>query len=440
MKLTVSSANRFSGSVRGPSDKSLTHRAYMFAAIADGESKVSNPLRGEDCESTLHCLAQMGLSHREENGERILTPAKEWHSPTGPLDCGNSGTTIRLMSGLVASRPIDAQMIGDASLSRRPMGRIAKPLKLMGADFEGDTPPVRIRGGQLQAIRYETPVASAQIKSCILLAGLRAEGETVVREPSLSRDHTERMLRALGVPVISRGVGAPDGTGAIAEDPTHEVSLHAVDRIKPFSFSVPADISSAAFLMCAAAMIPGSRITLRDLSINPTRTGILDVLEQCGVPVVLDNVRDELGEPLADLSITGPSELRPFSIAGALVPRLIDEIPVLSVLATQCDGESVIRDASELRIKESDRLQVMVDGLRSMGANAEPLSDGMVVTGKTALTAAQIEAHGDHRIAMSFAVAGLVASGNTVIEGAETIRTSFPGFEELLGTLTTNVQ
>jgi 3-phosphoshikimate 1-carboxyvinyltransferase len=428
------------GSVRGPSDKSLTHRAYMLGAIASGESRVANPLRGEDCESTLHCLRQMGLRDREENGERILIPAPEWKSPAGPLDCGNSGTTIRLMSGLVASRRIDAQMVGDASLSRRPMGRIAKPLKLMGAIFEGDTPPVHIRGGDLKAIRYETPVASAQVKSCILLAGLRAEGETVVREPSLSRDHTERMLRALGVPVISRGFGLADTehrVAAIASDPSHEASLHAVDKLNPFSFSVPADISSAAFLMCAAAIIPGSRVRLLDVTVNPTRTGVLDVLEQCGVSVGLTNLREELGEPLADILIEGPKELRPFAIAGSLVPRLIDEIPVLAVLATQCDGESVIQDAGELRVKESDRIQVMVEGLRSMGGAAEPLTDGMVIKGRTELSAARIAARGDHRIAMSFAVAGLIASGSTEIEGAESIQTSFPDFEGLLGRLVT---
>ena len=304
MRLTITRQGKLFGTVRGPSDKSLTHRAYMLGAIADGESRISNPLMGEDCEATLHCLQQMGLRWRESHGERILTPAKEWHSPAGPLDCGNSGTTMRLLSGLIASRPIVAELVGDASLSRRPMGRIAAPLRLMGAAFEGDMPPMLIRGGHLRGIRYETPVASAQIKSCILLAGLRAEGETVVRESSLSRDHTERMLRALGVRVISRGVGPMDTEHAlpeIVEDPAHEVSLHAVARLEPFSFSVPADISSAAFLMCAAAMIPGSRITLQDVSINPTRTGVLEVLEQCGVSVGLSNLREELGEPLADV-------------------------------------------------------------------------------------------------------------------------------------------
>jgi len=295
----------------------------------------------------------------------------------------------------------------------------------------------------LRGIRYETPVASAQIKSCILLAGLRADGETVVRESSLSRDHTERMLRALGVRVISRGVGPMDTEHAlpeIVEDPAHEVSLHAVARLEPFSFSVPADISSAAFLMCAAAMIPGSRITLQDVSINPTRTGVLEVLEQCGVSVGLSNLREELGEPLADVLIEGPKELKPFSISGTLVPRLIDEIPVLSVLATQCDGESFIRDAAELRVKESDRIQVMTEGLSAMGAKVEPFQDGLAVTGIRRLKGTAIDARADHRIAMSFAVAGLIADGETVIDGAESIQTSFPGFESILKSLATGME
>lgn len=422
MRLEVSPAAGFDGEIRPPSDKSLTHRAYMFAALARGESVVRQPLRGEDCEATLAILSKMGLEAHFDGEEIRLKPLSEWRQPTGPLDCGNSGTTMRLMSGLVASRPLDVTMIGDHSLSRRPMGRIATPLRLMGATVEGDKPPLHIVGRELEGITYESPVASAQIKSCTLLAGLRARTRTTVVEPALSRDHTERMLRAMGVPVDS----SPMVGGG------HAVSLEPTSRLEPFGFTVPGDISSGAFFAVAAAILPNGRVILRDLSVNPTRTGLLDVLSQCQVPFVLMHERDELGEPIADVEIRAPKVLRPFKIEGDLVPRLVDEIPVLAVLATQCHGTTVIRDAKELKVKESDRIAKMVDGLRRMGANIEAQEDGMTITGPTPLHAAHIEADGDHRIAMSFAIAALVARGTTAIDGAESIATSFPNFESEL--------
>ena len=396
----------------------------MFAAIADGSSVVTHPLRGEDCESTLKCLAAMGLRYEWLSPDQIrLTPAAEWNAPDGPLDCGNSGTTMRLMSGLIASRPIEATMIGDTSLSRRPMKRIVDPLRLMGAEIEGDKPPLHINGTSLHAIDYESPVASAQIKSCVLLAGLRATGVTSVREPSLSRDHTERMLTACGVTVET---DFSDGF-------VHRVA--GGQRLNRFEFTVPADISSAAFFMVAAAILPQGGLTLQDLSINPTRTGILDVFRQCGIGVEELNPRQELGEPVADVDIRPASFLKPFEIKGALVPRLIDEIPVLAVLATQCNGISTIRDARELRVKESDRIELVADGLRAMGATVETFDDGLAIHGPCKLTATKIEALGDHRIAMAFAVAGLIANGRTEIEGAESIATSYPGFERDLESL-----
>ncbi len=423
MRLEISPAAGFEGEFRPPSDKSLTHRSYMFAALARGESVVRNPLRGEDCESTLSCLGAMGLDYAREGDEIRLRPLWEWAEPMEPLDCGNSGTTMRLMSGLIASRPMDVTMIGDASLSRRPMGRIAKPLRLMGAKVEGETPPLHVVGGELEGITYESPVASAQIKSCVLLAGLRARTRTTVIEPAPSRDHTERMLRAMGVKVDAAKVVLGGG---------HAVSLEPTRQLEPFGFTVPGDISSAAFFAVAATILPNGRVTVRDLSVNPTRTGLLDVLAQCGVPYAIMNEREELGEPVADVEIRAPRELRPFKIEGPLVPRLVDEIPVLAVLATQCVGTTVIRDAAELRVKESDRIAVMADGLRRMGATIEAHKDGLTIVGPTPLTATHVDAAGDHRIAMAFAIAGLVARGTTLIDGAESIATSFPDFEREL--------
>ena len=389
----------------------------MFSALANGTCRVSNPLLGEDCLSTLKCLAQMGLRYELTENEVVIQPVPEWIQPGTELDCGNSGTTMRLLSGLMASRNLDVTMIGDASLSRRPMKRIAEPLRLMGASVEGDTPPLHIKGGDLRAIAYRTPVASAQIKSCVLLAGLRAEGTTWVEEPELSRDHTERMLRAAGVEVLGGGT---------------RVGVHGGSTLNPFDMSIPADISSAAFFLVAGAIAPDSEIVLSDVSLNPTRTGILDVLTQCGAEWSASNEREECGEPLGSLDLRYRGGLAPFKISGALVPRLIDEIPVLAVLATQCHGVSEIRDARELRVKESDRIELVANGLRAMGAQVETFEDGMAISGPAELRATSIDAHGDHRIAMAFAIAGLIAEGQTQISGADAIATSFPGFEETL--------
>jgi 3-phosphoshikimate 1-carboxyvinyltransferase len=294
------------------------------------------------------------------------------------------------------------------------MKRVAEPLRLMGAQIDGDTAPLRIRGGHLHGIDYTTPVASAQIKSAILLAGLLAEGVTRVTEPAQSRDHTERMLAAMGANQMCEGLTTTFRPGA---------------QLQPFDFEVPADISSAAFLMVAAALAPGSHLELLDVSVNPTRTGILAVLGEAGVLVAQDRPREVLGEPVADLLIQGQHLIRPFTIAGDLVPTLIDEIPVLAVLATQAEGVSHIRDAAELRVKESDRIEKMAEGLRAMGAEIETHPDGMTISGPTPLRGVTIDAAGDHRLAMAFAIAGLVAEGETVIEGAESVATSYPDFE-----------
>ena len=386
-------------------------------------------------------MNQLGLRHEWLSQTEIrLIPPREWQQPTSDLDCGNSGTTMRLLSGLLASRNLDCRLIGDASLSRRPMKRIGEPLRLMGATFEGDTPPIRIVGGNLKGIDYVSPVASAQVKSCCLLAGLRASGVTSVTEPSLSRDHTERMLRAMGAHIVRSGDNPePDSLANTSSRVAHlspSVSIHPTCDLNPFEFSVPGDISSAAFFIVAAAILPQARLEILDLTVNPTRTGIFDVLEQCRVPFEIDSIREELGEPVADAVIGWARDPQPFIIEGSLVPRLIDEIPVLAILATQCSGTSIIRDARELRVKESDRIELVADGLRRMGAVVETFDDGMAISGPTALNGVTIDAHGDHRIAMAFAIAGLIADGTTTIHGADSIATSYPDFESDLMRLT----
>jgi len=419
VNLEVGKVAAIRGEIRPPSDKSITHRAYMIGAIAKGESVIKMPLKGEDCHSTLQCLWQMGLVGGWISPNEVkLTPPEDLMQPHENLNCGNSGTTMRLLSGLVASRPLDCKLTGDSSLSKRPMKRIAEPLQYMGAKVEGDTPPLHIIGrSDLAAINYKTPVASAQIKSCILLAGLRARGTTTVSEPARSRDHTERMLTAAGVPIQLglRGISVTGGT-----------------QPNGFEMTVPGDISSAAFFMVAAALLPESELIIREVGANPLRTGILEVFADAGVPFVLDNERQELGEPVKDIKVSSGKSLRSFRIEGDIVPRLIDEIPILAVLATQCEGTTEIHDAKELRVKESDRIELIANGLRSMGADVETFEDGLAIKGPTKLHGATIESHGDHRIAMSFAVAGLFAEGKTVIDGAETINTSFPNFESEL--------
>lgn len=419
MRLVTSRVRRIVGEFRPPGDKSLTHRAALLAGIARTPSRISGPLLGEDCRATFGALRALGVT--VSLGDDLEIVPAEWRSPEGDVDCGNSGTTARLLSGLLASRAgLGARLVGDASLSRRPMRRIGDPLRAMGADLSGDTLPLTVRGRDLRGIAYESPVASAQVKSAILLAGLRAEGATSVTEPTLSRDHTERMLRALGVPIVSEGT-----TATLA-------GASRSNGFDGFEFEVPGDVSSATFLLVAAAMLPGSELTVRDLALNPTRTGVLESLAAAGAPVSVRAGGERLGEPVGDLTMVGPKALGAFEIMPSQVPSLVDEIPVLAVLATQCQGMSDFGGLSELRVKESDRLAVMAEGLNRMGARVEERADGLTIHGPTPLTGATVDARGDHRIAMAFAVAGLVAEGETTIEGAEAIETSFPDFEDTL--------
>ncbi|MEO7453417.1 MAG: 3-phosphoshikimate 1-carboxyvinyltransferase [Fimbriimonadales bacterium] len=397
--------------MRPPSDKSLTHRAYIIAAISSNGGVIEMPLESHDCNHTLACVSALGARVSATPGLVRIGGGGTLMSPRSPLECGNSGTTMRLLAGLLSGAGVRAELRGDNSLSRRPMRRIVDPLRQMGAEIDGETAPLFIVPSELRGIDYTSPIASAQVKSALLLAGLDAEGSTSVTEPAASRDHTERMLAAAGCPVKREGLKA------------------TVARSKPLrvAMRVPADISSAAYFMVAAAIL-GGPITALQVGVNPTRTGILDVLGAVGANVESTPPSNEQGEPVADI-IVAKNELRPFEISGAMVPRLIDEIPILAVLATQCEGTSTIRDAAELRVKESDRIATIVDGLNSMGANVEAFEDGLAVHGPTPLRGAKIDARRDHRIGMAFAIAGLFADGKTTIAGSETIDTSFPDFE-----------
>lgn len=376
--------------------------------------------------STLGCVQMLG-AHAEWRGEDELTiiPPKELQQPQGPLDCGNSGTTIRLLAGLIAGRNLEATLIGDASLSQRPMGRIGEPLRLMGVDVQGDKPPLTIHGkDRLTAIDYVSPVSSGQVKSCVLLAGLTGDGVTSVTEPTKSRDHTERMLSAIGVDVRT----------ASQEDGRFQVWVKPRRHVDAFDITVPGDISSAAFWMVAAAIVPNGRVDLANVGLNHTRSGILDVFDEAGLYYELVEHPSQLNEPTGSISVMQAQhrDQKPFHISGALVPRLIDEVPILAVLATQLAGTSTIRDARELRVKETDRIAKMAEGLTAMGATVETFEDGMAVTGPVQLQGTRVNAGGDHRIGMAFAIAGLVADGKTEIVGSDTIATSFPDFESEL--------
>jgi 3-phosphoshikimate 1-carboxyvinyltransferase len=420
---TVQSVNTIRGEVTVPGDKSISHRAVMFSALAEGTTTIEGFLPGADCLSTISCFRRLGISIEQE-GERVRVEGKGWYGLTEPsqiLDVGNSGTTIRLMLGILATQPFHSVLIGDESIARRPMKRVTVPLREMGADIagrqNGEYIPLSVRGGKLQGIEYRSPVSSAQIKSAVLLAGLQAEGETTLYEPELSRDHTERMLRSFGVEVESFAGGVRVRGGQQLVSPGH--------------IQVPGDISSAAFLLVAAAIVPGSHLLIKHVGMNPTRTGIIDVLRDMGANLTLHNEREVNGEPVADIEIAY-APLHGSEIGGAIIPRLIDEIPVLAVLATQAEGTTTIRDAAELKVKETNRIDTVVAELRKLGARIEPTTDGMVIHGKTPLTGAACDSHGDHRIGMAAAIAGLIASGETTITNTESINVSFPGFFETL--------
>ncbi|MED1788732.1 3-phosphoshikimate 1-carboxyvinyltransferase [Brevibacillus laterosporus] len=423
--LTIQPAKRIQGETQVPGDKSISHRAVMFGALAEGTTQISGFLQGADCLSTIDCFSRMGVSIERE-GDHVTVHGKGWfglQEPNQKLDVGNSGTTIRLMSGILATQPFHCVVEGDESIAKRPMRRVVGPLREMGAKIDGrkngEFTPLSIRGGDLKGITYVSPVASAQIKSAILLAGLQADGTTIVEEPSVSRDHTERMLRAFGVEVGQAG---------------KSVSVQGGQKLIGREISVPGDISSAAFLIAAVMMLPESELLIANVGINPTRTGIIDVVRAMGGTIELRNERIVNEEPVADIYVAY-TKLHGTVIEGDLIPRLIDEIPVIAVMATQAVGETIIRDAAELKVKETDRITTVVSQLGKFGAKVQPTDDGMIITGECVLHGTEINSMGDHRIGMAMAIAGLASQGETIVRQAEAIDVSFPGFANLLASI-----
>lgn len=419
--VVISAAQAVHGSVALPGDKSISHRYAMLAGIAEGESKIANFSTGADCQSTLACMAQLGASVTRHDGV-IKVRGATLREPGGPLDCGNSGSTMRMLSGILAGQPFPSELFGDESLSRRPMRRIIDPLQRMGAKIDSNEglAPLHIRGGNLHAIDYTLPVASAQVKSAVLLAGLFAQGETWVEEPVKTRDHTEVALAAFGAHVERNRLRAGITGGQ---------RLHAIEAV------VPGDLSSAAFFLCAAAIFPGSQLIVENVLLNPRRAVLLDVLTAMGAQISVLHVEERLGEVVGAVRVSGGA-LRGGTIAGAQTAAVIDELPVLAAVAPYTSEGVEIRDAGELRHKESDRIAAVASNLRAMGAEVEERADGLRVPGRQSLHGAEVDSLGDHRIAMAFAVAALKANGDTLIRGADSARISFPEFFDLLRLVT----
>ena len=420
MKRTVRAARRLRGTIEPPGDKSISHRAAILNAIAQGEAVVENFQTGADCLATVRCLRALGIQI-ESPAPGILRVHGVGRSGLREaavvLNAANSGTTLRLLAGLLAAQPFFSVLSGDASLRSRPMGRIVEPLRAMGARIQGRAdgtrPPLAIEGGRLRGIRHRLPVASAQVKSALTLAGLYAEGETVLEEPVPSRDHTERMLRAMGAAMVANegGLRVSPLTGELA----------------PLGLRVPGDISAAAFWMVAAAAHPDAELRLTGVGVNPSRSGIIDALRAMRANIAVEEERMSGCEPVADIVVRS-SRLQGAVIEGSLIPRLIDEVPALAVAACLAEGETVVRDAGELRLKESDRIRTTASELRRLGARIEELPDGMVIHSVGALRGAACGSHGDHRLAMTLAVAGLLAAGETTVHGAQAVAVSYPGF------------
>ncbi|MCI7227566.1 MAG: 3-phosphoshikimate 1-carboxyvinyltransferase [Lachnospiraceae bacterium] len=417
--------NSLKGEVSIPGDKSISHRAVMFGSLAEGTTEVTNFLQGADCLSTISCFRKLGIEI-ENTSQRILIHGKGLHGLTEPsdtLDTGNSGTTTRLISGILAGQRFTTILNGDASIQTRPMKRIITPLSIMGADITSlkgnDCAPLRICGGQLHGIAYKSPVASAQVKSCVLLAGLYADAPTSVTEPVLSRNHTELMLAGFGAHVASSGT-----TATIEPEPD----------LNGMKIEVPGDISSAAYFLAAGLMIPNSEILIKNVGINPTRDGILRVAKEMGGDITILNEKTSGGEPTCDLLVRS-SSLKGVTIGGKIIPTLIDEIPMIAVMACFAEGITTIKDAQELKVKESNRIDTVVTNLKAMGAHIEATDDGMIIEGGYPLHGAVIDSHLDHRIAMSFAIGALGADGETRIEGAECVKISYPEFYQTLENL-----
>lgn len=418
-------ANGLKGTLRIPGDKSISHRAVMLGSLANGTTTIDGFLLGEDCLATIECFKKMGVVIEQE-GEKVTVFGKGYEGLQEPeeiLDVGNSGTTVRLMLGILSTLPFHSVVIGDESIAKRPMSRVTDPLREMGAKIdgreEGNLTPLSVRGGNTKGIHYESKVASAQVKSSILLCGLQSEGETSVNEPYISRDHTERMLSAFGVDVKREGT---------------KVTVRGGATLTGGHIVVPGDISSAAFFLAVGAIVLDSEIELKGVGMNPTRTGMIDVLEQMGAKLEINNERVVNAEPIADLIIS-TSNLKGIEIGGAIIPRLIDEIPIIALMATQAEGTTVIKDAEELKVKETNRIDTVVEELTKLGAKIEATEDGMIIHGKTPLKGGNVSSYGDHRIGMMLAIAGCISSEEVIISNAESIAISYPNFFEHLASL-----
>lgn len=411
-----------SGEVTIPADKSISHRAIIFSALAKGKSVIKNFSNGQDPRSTLNIFKQLGVQFEEEGTTVVVNSSGVLQSSNSPLDCGNSGTTMRLMAGVLAGQKFNSTLIGDDSLSKRPMKRVIAPLEQMGGDIQSNNfkAPLIISGKELKAINYNSPIASAQVKSCILLAGLNANGITTVTEPYTSRNHTEIMLKAMGA-----NLSVEKTTVSIEKS-----------ELEPIDIEIPGDISSAAYFICAGLIVPNSEIILKNVGLNPTRTGIIDVVKSMGGNIELLSERITCGERVGDILVKYSPNLKACKISGEIIPRLIDEIPVIAVLATQADGQTVISDAQDLRNKESDRISAVVTELRKLGAEIEETPDGMIISGKTSLKGeCDVETYHDHRLAMSLFVAGLITQKEIKINGFEWVNISFPEFEKMFANL-----
>jgi len=409
------------GEVTVPGDKSISHRAVMLAAIAQGRSEIRNWLAAGDTEATLGAMCDLGASIERPEASTLSIDGGSLRESAGPLNLKNAGTGIRLLAGLMAGQDFSSVLDGSAQLRRRPMKRITDPLTLMGADIESTDGgcPLRIRPAALRGISYEMPVASGQVKSALLLAGLYADSPTTVIQPGPARDHTERMLRSLGVDIKREGA---DG---------NRITVIPQDRLSPLDMTVPGDVSSAAFLLAAALLVRDSELRVKGVNLNPTRTGIIDVLEEMGADIVISNQEEEAGEPIGDIRVR-TSQLKGVEIGGETVVRMIDEFPILMVAALRAEGETVVREAAELRVKETDRIAVMAAELRKLGAEIEERDDGFRIRGPQNLTGGLVDGHDDHRIAMSLTVAGLIAAEGAVVSDAACADDSFPAFAETL--------
>jgi 3-phosphoshikimate 1-carboxyvinyltransferase len=417
--------NGLNGKITIPGDKSISHRSVMFGSIAYGETKVTNFLPGEDCLSTISCFRKLGVTIEESDNQlRIIGKGFEGLTePTEVLDVGNSGTTIRLLMGILAGRPFFSSLVGDESIGKRPMTRVTNPLSEIGARIDGrkdgSFTPISIRGGGLKPVNYHLPVASAQVKSALILAGLQAEGQSIIIEPEETRDHTERMIKKFG--------------GEIHKD-NQNIMVKGGQKLTATSIHVPGDISSAAFFLVAGAVIPDSEIVLKNVGLNPTRTGIIEVMKKMGADLEILQNEETSFEPFGDLIIK-TSSLKGTVIEGDLIPKLIDEIPIIALLATQAEGTTIIKDAEELKVKETNRIDTVVNELKKLGAKIEATEDGMIIYGKSVLSGGTVSSHGDHRIGMMLAIAALLCKNEAELVNPEAISVSYPNFFAHLNSL-----